>query len=57
MARTTRRQFFQTSAVVSGAFFIGGTKSSGDVIGANERVRLAAGAHDPFPADLERWDA
>ncbi len=41
MARTTRRQFFQTSAVVSGAFFIGGTKASGDVIGANERVRLA----------------
>ena len=31
MARTTRRQFFQTSAVVSGAFFIGGTKASGGV--------------------------
>ena len=41
MARTTRRQFFQTSALVSGAFYIGGTKASGDVIGANERVRIA----------------
>ena len=41
MARTTRRQFFQTSALVSGAFYIGGTKASGDVIGANGRVRIA----------------
>ena len=41
MARTTRRRFFQTSALVSGAFYIGGTKASGDVIGANERFRIA----------------
>ncbi len=41
MGRTTRRRFFQTSALVSGAFYIGGTKASGDVIGANERVRIA----------------
>ena len=34
-------RFSDKRAAVSGAFFIGGTKASGDVIGANERVRLA----------------
>ena len=44
MARTTRRRFLQTSAAASAAFStfaIGGTKSSGDILGANERIRVA----------------
>jgi len=41
MARTTRRRFLQASGFAGTSFFIGGTKSSGQVIGANERVRIA----------------
>ena len=40
--RTGRRQFLKTSAATFGAAFtISGTKSSGRVLGANDRVRIA----------------
>jgi len=47
MTRFTRRQFLQTSAAVAGStFVISGTKSSGNVLGANDRIRVAvAGLH------------
>jgi predicted dehydrogenase len=44
MARRTgssRRQFLQTTAAFGAAFTISGTKSSGRVLGANDRVRIA----------------
>lgn len=37
----SRRQFLQTSAAFGSAFVISGTKSSGNVLGANDRVRVA----------------
>jgi predicted dehydrogenase len=40
-ASHTRRQFLKTSAFVGATFAIGGTKSSGNVLGSNERVRIA----------------
>ena len=42
--RVSRRQFMNRSLAVAGAgasFAIGGTKSSGSIIGANDRIRLA----------------
>ncbi|MCR9115697.1 MAG: Gfo/Idh/MocA family oxidoreductase [bacterium] len=43
MSKATRRQFLATSsAIVAGSsFLISGTKASGNIIGANDRVRLA----------------
>ena len=38
---SNRRQFLQTSAAFGALFTISGTKSSGRVIGANDRVRIA----------------
>jgi predicted dehydrogenase len=40
MSRLTRRSFIQTSAAVGAGFAIGGTKSSGKVLGANDTVRI-----------------
>ena len=41
MPRTTRRRFLQASSAIGASFFIGGTKSSGNIIGANDRLRIA----------------
>ena len=41
MARTTRRRFLQATGAAGASFYIGGTKASGKVIGANERFRIA----------------
>ena len=41
MARSTRRSFLQTSAAFGASFYISGTKASGKIIGANDRVRIA----------------
>lgn len=38
---SNRRQFLQTSAAFGAAFVISGTKSSGRVLGANDRIRIA----------------
>ena len=49
MSKQTRRDFLKTSVAVGAAFStftISGTKSSGNVIGANDRIRVAvAGLH------------
>lgn len=47
MAQLTRRDFVKTSTAFAGAAFtISGTKSSGNVLGANDRIRVAvAGIH------------
>ena len=42
MSRMTRRTFLKSSAAAAGAsVFLSGTKSSGQVIGANDRLRIA----------------
>jgi predicted dehydrogenase len=41
MPRTTRRRFLQASSAIGTSFFIGGTKSSGNILGANDRLRIA----------------
>ncbi|HAA69936.1 MAG TPA: dehydrogenase, partial [Planctomycetaceae bacterium] len=41
MPRTTRRRFLQASSAIGASFFIGGTKSSGNILGANDRLRIA----------------
>jgi len=43
MANRTRRDFLKTSSAIAAGstFLITGTKSSGNIIGANERVRIA----------------
>ena len=41
MPRTTRRRFLQTSSAIGASLFIGGTKSSGKIVGANDRLRIA----------------
>ena len=42
MYQIDRRGFLKSSiAVTGGAFAISGTKSSGNILGANERIRVA----------------
>jgi predicted dehydrogenase len=41
MARTTRRRFLQATALAGTSVCISGTRASGTVIGANDRVRIA----------------
>lgn len=48
MSRQTRRAFLQQTAAggIAAAFTISGTKASGRIIGANDRIRLGvAGIH------------
>jgi predicted dehydrogenase len=41
MSRFTRRHFLQTSAVAGGSLLLTGTRASGNVDGANDRLRVA----------------
>ena len=46
MSGPNRRRFLQSTAAATAAFAISGTKSSGNILGANERLRVAvAGLH------------
>ena len=46
MSGTNRRRFLQSTAAATAVFAISGTKSSGNILGANERLRVAvAGLH------------
>ena len=47
MSKLTRRNFIKTSAAASSVFplvTLSGTKASGNVLGANERIRVATDA-------------
>ncbi len=58
MSRVTRRSFLKsTSAAAAGAsFLITGTKSSGNIIGANDRVRIAvAGLNGRGKSHIGGW--
>ncbi len=58
MSRITRRGFLKTTsaAAVTAPFVISGTKSSGRVIGANDRLRIAvAGLHGRGKSHISGW--
>ncbi|MBI2480829.1 MAG: Gfo/Idh/MocA family oxidoreductase, partial [Planctomycetia bacterium] len=57
MSRITRRNFLQTSSAVAGAtFVISGTKASGRVIGANDRLRIGiAGLNGRGNSHMAGW--
>ena len=55
MLKSTRRQFLQRAAAV-GLFTISGTKSSGQVLGANERINVGvAGIHGQGKAHINAF--
>ncbi len=56
MARTSRRKFIQASSALTAGFLISGTKSSGNILGANDRVRIAvAGVHGRGKNHIDGW--
>ncbi len=57
MPRITRRNFLQTSSALAGAtFVISGTKASGRVIGANDRLRIGiAGLNGRGNSHMDGW--
>jgi predicted dehydrogenase len=57
MARITRRGFLQTSTAAAGAsLLLTGTRASGKVLGANDRVRIAvAGLHGRGRSHMSGW--
>lgn len=56
MPRTTRRQFLKTSSAVGGSLLITGTRASGQIQGASERVRIAvAGVNGRGQSHLKGW--
>lgn len=57
MSRVTRRQFLQTSSAAAGAsLLLTGTRASGNIQGANDRVRIAvAGLNGRGGAHIGGW--
>ena len=56
MSSITRRRFLQTTSFGAAAFAISGTKSSGNILGANDRVRIAvAGLNGRGGPHIENW--
>jgi predicted dehydrogenase len=56
MSSITRRRFLQTAVAGTAAIAIGGTKSSGNILGANDRVRIAvAGLNGRGSAHISGW--
>jgi predicted dehydrogenase len=56
MSRTTRRNFLKGTAAVGTTFMISGTKSSGNILGANDRVRIAvAGLNGRGKSHIGGW--
>ena len=57
MSRITRRSFMQATSVAAGSsFLITGTKASGNIQGANDRIRIAvAGLNGRGGAHIGGW--
>lgn len=58
MARRTRREFLKTTSALAagGSFLISGTKASGNLLGANDRVRIAvAGLNGRGGSHIGGW--
>ena len=58
MRRPNRRRFLQTSSAIGASLLITGTKASGAVKGANDRVRIAvAGLNGRGKSHLDGWSS
>ncbi len=56
MSSINRRHFLQTTSIGAAAFAISGTKSSGNILGANDRVRIAvAGLNNRGKDHIGGW--
>ena len=57
MSKITRRGFLQSTSAAAGAtFLITGTKASGNVVGANDRIRIAvAGLNGRGKSHIGGW--
>ncbi len=56
MSRNTRRQFLKTSSAIGGSLILTGTRASGAVDGASDRVRIAvAGLNGRGQSHLKGW--
>ena len=56
MSRTTRRRFLQTTSAAGASFLITGTRASGKIIGANDRLRIAvAGLNGRGSSHIGGW--
>lgn len=56
MSHFTRRSFLKAAAVAGGSYLVTGTKASGNVLRANDRVRIAvAGLNGRGKNHLGRW--
>ncbi|MEQ8838004.1 MAG: twin-arginine translocation signal domain-containing protein, partial [Lacipirellulaceae bacterium] len=53
---TSRRKFLQTSTAAGASLLLTGTRASGQVEGANDRVRIAiAGLNSRGNAHMDGW--
>ncbi len=56
MPRTTRRRFLQTTSALGASFLITGTRASGEIAGANDRLRIAvAGLKGRGKSHISGW--
>lgn len=56
MSRVSRRKFVQGATLAGAAFAISGTKSSGNIIGANDRLRIGvAGTNVRGGSHIDGW--
>ena len=56
MSRLSRRRFLQTSSVAGASFLITGTRASGNIPGANDRLRIAvAGINGRGSGHIGAW--
>ncbi len=56
MSRSTRRRFLQGTAAAGATLLLAGTRASGKVIGANDRLRIAvAGLNGRGKSHIQGW--
>jgi predicted dehydrogenase len=56
MSRTTRRRFLQGTAAAGASLLIAGSRASGKVLGANDRLRIAvAGVNGRGQSHIQGW--
>jgi len=56
MTQFTRRHFLQTSAAAAPALLLTGTRASGNIAGANDRLRIAvAGLNSRGKSHISGW--